>query len=350
MAARSINPDFNPTRGRVPVSDRREVLVTARFFDAQAANALRDRGFEVHTGGVPFDGVDSTITAHMHAALERCSAWIMGIPPVSRAVLQRHPGLRVLARRGVGYDTIDAQAVQDLGRILTITPGSNEPTVADHTVGLMLAVGKRFLESHRRMQDGVQAAAVGNELFGKTVGLVGLGRIARLVARRLRGFDVRLIAHDPHVDAGVAREAGIDMVTMEELLARSDFVSLHAPLNEGTRHLLNASTLATMKRGAILVNTARGELVDDVALLAVLKAGTLAGAGLDVLGSERDPSLGGVTRELLGLPNVVCTQHTGGSSHEGLARANMLAAQCVISALDDHPIPDGCVVADGRKR
>ncbi len=332
------------------MSAGREVLVTARFFDAQAIEALRARGFAVHTGGVAFDGVDSSITESMHAALERCGAWIMGIPPVSRAVLERYPRLQILARRGVGYDTVDAEAVKDLGRVLTITPGCNEPTVADHTVGLMLAVGKRFFESHRRMETGIKAVVVGNELFGKTVGLVGLGRIARLVARRLQGFDVRLIAYDPYADAGVAREAGVELTTLDEVLGQSDFLSLHAPLSDGTRHLINARTIASMKSGAVLVNTARGELVDDAALLAALKAGKLAGAGLDVLGSERDPSLEGLTRELLALPNVVCTQHTGGSSHEGLARANMLAAQCVISALDDRPLPPGCVVADGRKR
>ncbi|KQT11245.1 phosphoglycerate dehydrogenase [Ramlibacter sp. Leaf400] len=341
----------NPGQTTAGSRPRREVLVTARFFDAQAMDALRARGFEIHTGGVAFDAVDSMITGDMHAALERCSAWIMGIPPVTRALLERYPHLRALARRGVGYDTIDAQAVKDLGRLLTITPGANEPTVADHTVGLMLAVGKRFFESHRRMQAGTRAVVVGNELFGKTVGLVGFGRIARLVARRLRGFDVRLIAHDPYADEPTAREAGVELASLQDVLALSDYLSLHAPLTDGTHHLVNPSTLAAMKPGAILVNTARGELVDDAALLAALKSGKLAGAGLDVLGSERDPSLESVTRELLALPNVVCTQHTGGSSHEGLARANMLAARCVISALDDAtPLPPGCVVADGRLR
>lgn len=257
---------------------RREVLVTARFFDTLAKDALRAAGFEIHTGSVAYDGVDNTITDSMHAALERCTAWIMGIPPVPRAVLERYPHLRVLARRGVGYDTIDAQAVKDLGRVLTITPGSNEPTVADHTVGLMLAVAKRLFESHRRMHEGAKGVLVGHELFGKTVGLVGLGRIARLVARRLRGFDVRLIAYDPYADEGIARDAGVELTTLEELLAQSDFVSLHAPLNEATRHLINAKTIETMKTGAFLVNTSRGGLVDDAALLAALKGGKLAGA------------------------------------------------------------------------
>jgi D-3-phosphoglycerate dehydrogenase len=325
-----------------------EILVTTRFFDEKAAEALRGRGFRIHTGGVAFDAIDSTITSDMHAALDRSSAWILGMAPVSEDLLARYPRLKIVARRGVGFDTVDVSAVKGLGRVLTITPGCNEPTVADHTLGLMLAVGKRFLDSHRRMHAGEKAVVFGTELYGKTVGLVGLGRIARQVARRLKGFDTRLLAYDPFPDERVARDAGVEYVSLEEVLKQSDFVSLHAPLSEGTRHLINAKTIEMMRPGAILVNTARGELVDDAALLTALKAGRLGGAGLDVLGSERDASLEGITRELLALPNVVCTQHTGGSSHEGLARANMLAAQCVIAALENRPIPPGCVVADGR--
>jgi len=330
------------------VSERRTVLITARFFDTQAIDAIRAHGFDILTGGMAFDGVDSTITEEMNLALQKCSAWIMGIPPIDRAVLERYPNLQVLARRGVGYDSIDVQAVKDLGRVLTVTPGSNEPTVADHTVGLMLSVGKRFFESHSRMQSGVKTSVVGRELYGKTVGLIGLGRIARLVARRLSGFDVRVLAHDPYATQDVAKDAGVEMVGLDELFKQSDFISLHAPLTEKTRHLINAKTLKQMKPEAILINTARGELVDDAALLTALKTGNLAGAGLDVLGSERDKSLESITNELLALPNVVCTQHTGGSSHEGLARANMLAAQCVIAGLNGSPVLAGCIVSDGR--
>jgi D-3-phosphoglycerate dehydrogenase / 2-oxoglutarate reductase len=133
-------------------------------------------------------------------------------------------------------------------------------------------------------------------------------------------------------------------VTMDQLLAQSDYISLHAPLTDATQHLIDAQALRQTKPGAILINTARGELIDDRALLAALQAGRLGGAGLDVLGSERDPSLEAVTRELLTLSNVVCTQH------EGLRRANLLAAECVIAALENLPIPAACIVADGRAR
>lgn len=324
------------------------VLVTARFFDDKAAEILRNAGLQVLTGGIAPDAVDSAITGDMHDALARCRAWIMGIPPVSSDLLARYPKLQVLARRGVGYDTIDAAAVKAHRRLLTITPGSNEATVADHAVGLMLAVGRRYVESHRRMQSGEKGVLVGTELSGKTVGLIGMGRIARLVARRLAGFDVRVIAHDPYLRQDEADLHGVQLATLDTVLANSDFISLHAPLTDSTRHLINEHALVRMKPDAILINTARGELVDDGALLAALRRGRLAGAGLDVIGSERDASLEAVTRELLALPNVICTQHTGGSSREGLARANRRAAQCVVAALQGQPLPPDVIVVDGR--
>lgn len=325
------------------------VLVTVRFFDEAARDALRKRGYEIYDGGVAYDGVDVVITPEMHAALAKASAWILGIAPVTHALLARYPHLKIVARRGVGYDSIDATAIKDLGRVLTITPGANEPTVADHAVGLMLAVGKRFAESHQRMKVGENTVVVGTELYNKTVGLVGFGRIAQLVAKRLKGFDNRILVHDPFVGDSVARDAGVELVPLGELLSRSDFLSLHAPLTSDTRHMINARSIALMKSGAILINTARGELVDDAALLEALKTNRIRGAGLDVLGSERDESLKPITAQLLALPNVLCTQHTAGSSDDGLARANLLAAECVIAGLQGQPIAQHCVVADGRQ-
>lgn len=332
------------------MSCTKEVLVTARFFDEASAHALHDGGYRVSRGGIAKDAVDQLISDEMRVALARASAWIAGIPPVTRALLQACPDLEVIARRGVGYDTIDVVAIRDLGRVLTVTPGCNEATVADHAVGLMLSVGKNFMASHRRMQAGQSTVVVGTELFRKTVGLLGFGRIARQVAQRLRGFEARLIAHDPFPDEDCARTLGVEYVGLNQLLGESDFISLHAPLSGETRHLMNARTLGLLKPGAILINTARGELVDDAALLAALEAGRLAGAGLDVLGSERNLALEAVTRRLLALPNVLCTQHTGGSSAEGLRRANQLAAQCVMAVLEGRPVPPGCIVVDGRRQ
>lgn len=326
----------------------KDVLVTVRFFDREAVQLLTQQGYRVLTADVPYDGVDSVISPAMHAALETAEAWIVGIAPVSRELLLQYPRLRAVARRGVGFDTVDADAIRDLGRLLTNTPGGNEPSVADHAIGLMLTVGKRIVESHQRAQAGNWTVLVGTELYGKTVGLVGLGRIARQIVQRLRGFDVRVLACDVVRDDRYAAENGIEYASLDTVLAQSDFVSLHAPLTAETRHLLNARTLASMKPGAIVINTARGELVDDAALLEALRNGHLGGAGLDVLGSERDASLRPITEQLLALPHVVCTPHAAGSSREGLARSNQLAARCIIGALQGTTVPPHCVVADGR--
>ncbi|MBD9394104.1 phosphoglycerate dehydrogenase [Acidovorax sp. ACV01] len=327
---------------------RADVLVTARFFDGEARRVLLEQGCQVSHADVPHDGVDSTITPAMHQALLTARAWIVGIAPVTREVLQRYPQLQVVTRRGVGFDTVDTMAVRELGRLLTNTPGGNEPSVADHALGLMLGVGKRLAESHQRMRDGNRTVLVGTELYRKTVGLVGLGRIARQIVQRLQGFEVRVLAYDVVQDPVYAAAAGVEYAPLEQVLAQSDYLSLHAPLSEGTRHLLGSQAFGQMKRGAILVNTARGELVDDAALLAALESGHLGGAGLDVLGSERDASLQAVTDRLLALPQVLCTPHAAGSSREGLARSNLLAAQCVLAALQGNAVPPQCIVADGR--
>ena len=325
-----------------------DVLVTIRFFDDAAVARLQARGHRVIRADIPYDALDTEITPGIESALETAQAWILGTAPVTASLLERYPHLKVIARRGVGYDSIDVSAVKSLGRLLTNTPGGGEPAVADHAVALMLAVGKRIAESHARMQASDWRAIVGTELHEKTVGLVGLGRIGRMVARRLRGFDARVLVADPYLDEAGAQGAGVTRCSLEELLRQSDFISLHAPLTSETRGLVNAGTLRLMKRGAILVNTARGELVDELALLEALKEGALGGAGLDVFVGEKDPAARPTAQQLLALPNVVGTPHTAASTRESLARANFTAADCVAAALEGLPVPAQCIVADGR--
>lgn len=324
------------------------VLVTIRFFDETAVARLQARGHRVIRADIPYDALDTAITPGIERALETAQAWILGTAPVTRSLLERYPNLRVIARRGVGYDSIDVSAVKTLGRVLTNTPGGGEPAVADHAVALMLSVGKRLGESHARMQAGDWRAVVGTELHGSTVGLVGLGRIGRMVAKRLYGFDARVLVFDPYLDEASAQAASVTRCSLEELLRTSDFISLHAPLTPETRNLVNARTLGLMKRGAILVNTSRGELVDEPALLQALQAGALGGAGLDVFAGEKDPAARPIAQDLLALPNVIGTPHTAASTRESLARANFTAADCVAAVLDNVPVPSHCIVADGR--
>jgi D-3-phosphoglycerate dehydrogenase len=323
-----------------------KVLVSTRFFDPATETFLRDNGCDVVRTGLPDDVQDDTLDAATLARLlDGAEGWIVGMVPVTRDLLRAHPALRVIARRGVGYNNVDVEAARDLGRTVTIAPGGNEASVADHALGMMLAVAKRLREGHLAMQNGRWTPLVTSELFEKTVGLVGFGRIARAVARRLRGFDARILAYDPAPDHAAAAAAGVEFVDLATLLAHSDYVSLHLPLTPATRHLINATTIAQAKPGAVVINTSRGGLIDEKALLAALTAGHLGGAGLDVFEEEANPAGWPEILKLLALPNVIGSAHAAGSSHEGLARTNRIAAQTVVDVLNGRRPVEQCVVA-----
>ncbi len=333
----------------MPPVTRRKVVVTQRFFDDRSLDYLRAHGCEVHLAPPPPGKGDGDLdTGTLRGLLAGASGWIVGHARVSRPLLEALPGLLVIARRGVGYDRVDIGAARELGRVVTIAAGGNDASVADHTIGLMIAVGRRFRESQAGMLAGDWSILSGTDLCEKTVGLVGLGRIGKSVVRRLSGFDAKVLVHTRSPDPDYARQAGVEYVDLPDLLRRSDYVSLHAPLTPETRFLVDGAALAAMRKGAFLINTARGGLVDDAALLESLRSGHLGGAGLDVFASEGDPAYRPVSDALLALPNVVATPHAGASSHEGLARTNLVAARSVVAVLDGHPLPPGTVVVDGR--
>jgi D-3-phosphoglycerate dehydrogenase len=328
----------------------RKVVVTQRFFDDRAHAYLRSHGCEVTIAPLPAGKADGDLS---HDALVEILAgaagWIVGHARVTRELLTALPDLRIVSRRGVGYERVDLAAARDLGRVVTIAAGGNDASVADHTISLMLAVGRRLRESQQRMIDGDWSILMGSDLCEKTVGLVGLGRIGKSVVKRLSGFDCKVLVHTPRPDPDYARATGVQFVDLPELLARSDYVSLHAPLTPETRFLIDERAIDAMKPSAILINTARGGLVEDAHLLDALRAGRLAGAGLDVYVSESDPAYRPVSQALLELPNVIGTPHAAASSREGLDRTNMVAARAIVAVLDgDDPAPE-CVVADGRQ-
>lgn len=332
----------------MPSSSRR-VVVTQRFFDAAAADLLSRNGCEVVIREPPPGKADGDFTHdELVDLLSGAAGWIVGHARVTRDLLTALPELAVVSRRGVGYERVDLAAARDLGRVVAIGAGGNEASVADHALGLMLAVGRRFRESQALMETGKWSILMGSDLYGKTVGVIGLGRIGRSLVKRLSGFEVEILAHTPRPDPVYGRDAGVSFVDLQDLLARSDYVSIHAPLTPETRFLIDAQAIGQMKPTAILVNTARGGLVQDADLLAALQAGRLAGAGLDVFMSESDPAFAPVTEKLLALPNVVATPHAGASSREGLDRTNWIAAASVIAVLDGGDPPRECVVADGR--
>lgn len=326
--------------------DGLRVLVTARGFDPAARAYLEVQGLAVRH---PDLGDRDPAPETLPDLLADVDGWIVGSTNVGHDLMARFPRLRVIARRGVGFEQIDVAAARALGRVVTIAAGGNGPSVADHTVGLMLAVAKRLASFPRQLRAGDWTYRIGEELTGSTVGIVGLGRIGRGVARRLAGFDVRLLATDIAPDDGFAAANGVARVDLGDLLRRSDFVTLHAPLDASTRHMIDRDGLALMKPGAILVNTARGGLVVEADLLDALTAGRLAGAGLDVFEAEKDPAASRIARDLIALERVVATPHTAAATHGGLARTNHIAAETVVAVLGGGSPPADCVVADGRR-
>lgn len=332
------------------IQSPRRVVVSQRFFDAATVAYLEAHGCQVQIVDLPAGKGDGDLEQdELIAMLQSAHGWIVGHARVTRALMAALPDLQVISRRGVGYERVDLEAARDLGKVVAIAAGGNDASVADHAIGLMLAVARRFRESQALLEGGTWKILQGSDLYGKTVGIVGLGRIGRSLVQRLKGFDAEILVAAPRPDLAFAEATGVTYVSLDELLVRSDHVSLHAPLTPETRFLIDAAALGRMKRTAILINTARGGLIDDAALLEALQDDTIAGAGLDVFMSESDPTFAPVTAALVALPNVVATPHAGASSIEGLNRTNRVAAESVVAVLAGLAPNPACIVADGRR-
>jgi D-3-phosphoglycerate dehydrogenase len=221
--------------------------------------------------------------------------------------------LRVVGRAGVGVDNIDLPEATKRGVLVMSTPGGNAVSVAEHTFALLLALARQVPQLDKAIHEGrwEKSSAAGTEVRGKTLGLIGLGRIGSEVAVRAEAFDMRVLAYDPYISEAAAREISVELVPLEKLLAESDFVSLHTALNPATEKLINAATIEKMKKGARLVNAARGELIDEAALAEALRSGKLAGAALDVFAEEPPKN-----SPLVRLASVIATPHVAGSTAE----------------------------------
>ena len=304
-------------------------IVVADGISARGLALLREPGWDVV----------QPEAASLASALADADALIVrSATRVTEAVLDAAPLLQVVGRAGVGVDNIDLDAATRRGVLVMNTPGGNAVSVAEHTLALLLALARCVpqLDAGIRAGRWEKTAARGIELRGKTLGLIGLGRVAVEVARRARAFDLVVLAHDPYISDEVARDAGAELVSMDELLSRSDFVSLHAALSPSSERLLNAGSIARMKIGARLINTARGELVDETALAEALRSGRLAGAAVDVFAEEPPRQ-----SALLGLPTVIATPHVAGSTEEAQEEVGTLIAQQVRDYLAEGILRNG---------
>jgi phosphoglycerate dehydrogenase-like enzyme len=277
------------------------------------------------------------------ALMRDASACIVSTDPFTRRVIAANPNLRVVARVGVGTDSIDHDAANEHGVGISITPGMNAEPVADQTLAMILALIRQVVAQDRNVKSGKWERVgplTGWEMPGKRVGVIGAGVIGRAVIRRLTGFDVDVVFFDPEI---AAVEGARKLPTLDQLLESCDIVTLHLPLVSVTRRLIDSDAIARMKPGAFLINTSRGGLVDQTALFAALRSGHLGGAGLDVF-EEEPPARADVAE----LPNLLCSAHMGGLSRESLKRMTASATASVLAVLRGE-IPDTIINPDALR-
>src|SRR6266853_4203408 len=282
-------------------------IVIAEKVAANAVQLLKDDAdWTVITPDQLADGLE--------AVLKDADALIVrSAVDVNAQVLRNAQKLRVIGRAGVGVDNIDLEAATKAGIAVMNTPGANAVAVAEHTIALMLALARHLCRADSTTRAGKweKKSLQGTELRGKTLGIVGLGRIGMEVARRARAFGMEIVAHDPFVSTSVAKEQGIRMAKLEELYGSADYITLHVGLTPQTTGMINAQSLKKMKRGVRLVNCARGELVDEAALAQALKQRQVSAAALDVFNEEPLKS-----SPFTSMENVILTPHIAGSTHE----------------------------------
>lgn len=296
----------------------KRVLVLARTFGKYSNEPLallQNNGFEIERR----EKVDTD-------GLKGFEAIVVGVQRITREMLQ-NSSVKIIAKHGVGVDNIDLEAATELGIPVTVTPNANAVSVAELTIGFIFALSKKLIDLHNNLYQKRQFVSnVGLELHGKILGIVGFGSIGKEVAKRALCLGMRVLVYDPYVEESNLRELGVEKTELDELLRQSDFVSLHVPLNESTRHLIDREKISLMKRTAYLINTARGGVVDEKALAEALKSGQIAGAALDVFDVEPLPA----DSPFFDCPNVIMTPHVGAHTYEAILRMNMMAAESIV--------------------
>lgn len=309
------------------------VLVTPRSFaltSPEPIQMLEEAGCQLVRLERPPDGV--VTPAIMAEAIQEMQAMIIGIEPLNRSVLEQVQGLRVISKYGVGMDNIDVEAVRSRDILLGWTPGANSNAVAELTLGLMLALARRIPLADQALRTGHFERVRGMELRGKVLGVIGLGRIGGLVAKAAICLGMQVLAYDPFIGQPPFPE--INLVDLTLLYQQADVISLHLPLNEQTRHMIDAKALRSIKPGALLINTARGGIVDEQALYEAIQSGKLGGAAIDCFGQE--PA---TDSPLLELKQVIGTPHIASHTQEASEAMGRMAAENVIAGLQGRPLP-----------
>ena len=304
------------------------LLTTTSFQDTPGTHhdLLTQTGWEIIRARGPLNEADTL------ALVGDVDGYICGDDAITHKVLEKaRPKLKVLSKYGIGVDKIDVKSATEFGIPVLFTPGVNHTTVAEHTFLLLLALQKNLLYHTDSTRSGGWKRKTGHELWDKTIGIIGLGRIGKEVAIRAHAFGMKVIVYDPHTDPKFLAEHDIaQMKTVENLICQSDIVSLHVNLTEQNRHMINAARLKLFKKDAILINCSRGELVNTDDMVAALKSNQIAGYGTDVLDVEPPPA----DHPLLKLPNVVVTPHIASRTYESVGRQATTAVENLILAMN----------------
>lgn len=318
-----------------------DVLITTAFLSPgdEVDQALRAAGLRTHHE----QDLTSLSDAHRTELLAGVRAIIAGTKPLGNAEFAQAPRLEIIVRTGVGYDSVDVAAASSRGVPVCITAGANRQAVAEHVFALMLSVARRVPENIANLAYGSWQQLTGRELHGATLGILGLGSIGKAVARIAAGFGMDVVAYDPYFDAEFAAANGVRRAELDDVLRQSDFVTLHLFLDDSTRNLINADRLRLMKNDAVLVNTARGGIVDEVALVEAVRAGTIGGAALDVFASEPLAT----DSPLLHTTGLLATTHVAGATREARGESGRMAAANVLAVLSGGE-PQFVVNADYR--
>lgn len=289
---------------------------------------------------ITYEVLDPVEPKKLEERIAAADAISVRITPIPAGLIARANRLKTVARHGVGYDAVDVAALTARRIPLTITSGANNVSVAEHALALMLAVARRIPEMNARLRGGSWGMLDGRpmvELDGRTALVLGHGRIGHRVARLCRAFGMRVLVSDPYIDQASITAAGHTAVAdLDQALAEADVVSIHVPKSPATSDLIDAARLAKLPPRAILINTARGGIVNEAALFAALSEGRLLGAGLDVFETEPTPK----DNPLLGLPNVVVGAHLAAATEEGIRRMGMQCARNILDVLDGKPDPE----------
>lgn len=304
------------------------LLVTPTSFGKSDPDIKRElesavASVDYNTGGRPLK------SGQLAERLAACDGYIAGLDEIDRTALAGAVRLKVIARYGVGLDNIDLEAAREMGMVVTNTPGANAGAVAELAVGMMVSLGRGIPQASRTLQLGEWPRRMGRSLEGALVGLLGFGAVGRQAAARLKGFGCRVLAFDPAADAQAAERLDVELADQQKVMSESDFLSLHLPASPETAGMVDADFLAGMKKGAYLINTSRGDLVDESALHAAIQSGQIAGAGLDVF-QEEPPRK---DHPLLALPQVLATPHMAAHSDAATRAMGRMAVRDCLAVL-----------------